>query len=131
MSQTGKKYFPGDFKKSIWGNFIKNLKSADSEKEILSILNRVLSPQERINMEKRLAIIYLLAKGDSYRKISEIVDTHYSTISSVKREFKKIIDRKKAISVSEEKDWVPDFLKKSGASLFRPYRFTPKTRRKR
>ncbi len=84
MSKTSKKYFDEEFKKEIWEPLIKELKNAGSEKELVGILGKILAPSEIITIEKRLAVKYLLSKGESYRKISEIADVHYNTISFVK-----------------------------------------------
>ncbi|MDP3015255.1 MAG: Trp family transcriptional regulator [bacterium] len=98
MSNTSKKYFEEDFKKKIWEEAIKEISRAKSEKEIIKTLSRALTPSELNLLEKRLIVVYLLKQGFTYRKICEIADVHYNTVSFVKKGLKKPIRKKKVWS---------------------------------
>jgi len=49
----------------------------------------VLTLTELNVLEKRLAVLYLLKQKLPYRKISEIADVHYNTISFIKKGLKR------------------------------------------
>lgn len=99
MSTTLKKYFSKKFKENIWTNFLREIEKVKDYAEFESLLNKYLTPQEKIMLEKRLAIFYLLKNGSSYREISRELAVTLGTISFVKRGFKKpsprILKRKK------------------------------------
>lgn len=98
MGITSKKYFEEDFKRKIWQGLMKEISRAKSEKELIKALSKALTPAELNLLEKRLAVIYLLKQKLSYRKISEIADVHYNTISFIKKGLKKPMRVKKAYS---------------------------------
>lgn len=95
MSNTSKKYFDKNFKREIWRALLKEIRRAKSENEINKVLSKVLTPSELNILEKRLAVLHLLKQKLSYRKISEIADVHYNTISFVKKGLKKPIRKKR------------------------------------
>lgn len=102
MSTTSKKYFEGKFKNLLWGRFLKELKKLKTGRELDVLFNKYFTPNEKIIIEKRLAILYLAEKGLSYRKIREDVDVTSKTISFVKRGFKKPIKRPKKKNFQSE-----------------------------
>lgn len=89
MVNVNKKYLDENLKSSVWRNFIKELKSAKTEKELERIINQIFAPTEQAMIEKRLAILFLLKGRLSYRKISELIDVAPNTISFVKKSFIK------------------------------------------
>lgn len=89
MSKTSVKNFPENFRKQIWKNFLKRIKAVKSEKEFIDAVKEIATANEITIMEKRLMARELLRSGFSYRKISEIVDIHFDTISFVKKGLKK------------------------------------------
>jgi len=112
MSSTSKKYFNGNFKEKIWGQLIKKIKKAKSSHDMTNVLSKSLTPTELNLLEKRLAVLYLLKQGLSYRKISEIADVHYNTISFVKKGLKRPARKKKVWSeFGAAKNKKPKFLK--------------------
>ena len=89
MSTTSKKYFEGQFKNILWERFLKEIKKSKTGKELEVLLNKYLTPNERVIIEKRLAILFLLEKGSSYQEIKDEADVTSKTVSFVKRGFKK------------------------------------------
>lgn len=102
MSTTSKKYFEEQFKNILWERFLKEIKKSKTGKELDVLFNKYFTPNEKIIIEKRLAILYLAERGLSYRKIREEVDVTSKTISFVKRGFKKPIKRPKKESFRSE-----------------------------
>ena len=123
MSKTSKKYFSNEFKKEIWKSLVNALKDANSEADVIKALERLFTPAELNNLEKRLAINYLIANGKTYKKISEVADVHYTTISYIKKGFKKkpVVHRQYSPLNKDNKK-----ISSRGNSLFRPYRFIRK-----
>ena len=74
MSKTSKKYFEEKFKSILWNRFLKNIKKAKTCKELNFLLKKFFTPDEKIMIEKRLGILYLLEKGLSYRQIGEEIE---------------------------------------------------------
>ena len=124
MSTTSKKYFEKKFKNDIWEEFIKDLSAVKSENELNVILSKLLTPQEQIMLEKRLAVLNLLNAGKTYREISEVVDVHYNTISFIKKQYKLPPKNKSEKNPSILK-WGGDNKLKYKRSIFhhRPNRF--------
>lgn len=89
MVNVNKKYLEEDFKNLIWENFVREIKSVKTRKNLDKVINKLLTPTEQVMIEKRLAILYLLEKGLSYRKIGETIDVTRNTISFVKNGFVK------------------------------------------
>lgn len=89
MSTTSKKYFEEKFKNILWNRLLKETHKAKTGKELEVLLNKYLTPNEKIILEKRLSILFLLGNSLSYRKIKDEVDITSKTISFVKKGFKK------------------------------------------
>ena len=104
MGTTSKKYFEEKFKKVIWEELQNELSRAKSEKEVKKALGKALAPAELNLLEKRLAVHYLLRNKLSYRKISEIADVHYNTISFIKKGLKKPVRTKRVYSAFPKKE---------------------------
>ena len=101
MRYTSKKYFEENFKEEIWKGLARELNKAKSRKEIVKTLSKSLTSAELNLLEKRLAVLYLLKQKLPYRKISEIADVHYNTISFVKKDLQKPVRKKKVWSESK------------------------------
>lgn len=99
MPRTSKKYFPEDFKNKIWNNLLKNIKNLKTGKELDKFLNKYLSLDEKILLEKRLGIFDLLDSGFGCRQISREIDVTPKTVCFVKKGFKnsekKIVKKSK------------------------------------
>lgn len=89
---------------------MEGVKMSKNTEELELFLAKAFSPQERVNIEKRLAILILLGNGYSYREIGEIVDVHRGTISAVKNNFIKRKTKVKKVVAKDELifDWLPD-----------------------
>lgn len=115
MVNINKKYFEQNIKDAIRRSFIKELKNIKTEKELVEITGRILTPAEQIMIEKRLAILHLLKRGLTYREIGNILDVTSHTISFVKRGFIKRERKRRQYS-----DW-PTNKKKYSNSKFPTY----------
>lgn len=91
MSKTSKKYFEESLEKAFWAPFIAEIKNGKTAKEMKKILEKHLTPNERLVFEKRLGVAHLIRRGSTYKKIREIMDVTDRTISFVKSGFPKRI----------------------------------------
>lgn len=95
MVNINKKYLEEGLKKTIWTGFLKGITRVKSNKELEQFLGRLFTPSERVMIEKRLAIFYLIEQGYKYREIGEMIDVAPSTISFVKKGFKMVNPKNK------------------------------------
>ena len=100
MSRTSKKYFDEKFKKEIWSMFWSELEKSKSKSDADTLLNGLLTPNEKLMLEKRLAVIYLLQKEIGPREIGRRLDVTRRTISFLKSGFKRKPSKKKHYSSS-------------------------------
>ena len=123
MSATSKKYFDADFKKKIWGEFLKEISGAKSKNRLVEILGEALTQKELILLEKRLAVKFLLKRDLSYRKIAEIADVCLDTVGFVKKGLKKSarIPRKYSAMSSQKKKKERVLLPPYGRGRWKPY----------
>lgn len=87
MVNVNKKYLDEEFKKSLWRDFIHELKKAKTKNEAKKIIDKILTPSERIMVEKRLGILALLQKGFGQREIGRLIDVMPSTVRFIKKGF--------------------------------------------
>mgnify|MGYP001591339720 FL=1 len=85
MVNVNKKYLDEEFKKSIWRDFVNELKKAKTEKELGKIITKILTPSEKTMIEKRLGILVLLKKGLNQGEVGRRLDAVPGTVSFVKR----------------------------------------------
>jgi Trp operon repressor len=85
MVNVNKKHLDEEFKKSVWRDFVNELKKAKTEKEIEKIIAKTLTPPEKTMIEKRLGILALLKKGFKQRDIGRTLDAVPGTVRFVKR----------------------------------------------
>ena len=85
MAQVNKRKLPEHIRREAWRQFTRAIGTASSEATLMARLRALLTPTELIALEKRLAILVLLARGWSYRKIGRALDVTRTTISAVKR----------------------------------------------
>lgn len=102
MPRTSKKYFAKEFKDVLWNSFLIEIKKSKTGKDLDVFLNKYLSPNEKILLEKRLCIFHLLKNGQSYTKISKEIDVTRKTISFIKRGFKKPVKKTPQKQTSEK-----------------------------
>lgn len=73
------------------------LLSVSSDKDVNVLLEKLLGPEERIMLSKRLAIAVLLEKNYSYNQIADVLHVSVSTVSKLDNrlrtdEIKKIVN---------------------------------------
>jgi uncharacterized protein YerC len=93
MVNITKIYLEEKLKKEIRDELLKEIKKVKSEKELEIFLSKIFTPAEIIMIEKRIGVPYLLKKGLTYRKICLDLDISLSTISFIKKGFKKPVKR--------------------------------------
>jgi Trp operon repressor len=85
MVNVNKKYLDEEFKKSIWRDFVNELKKAKTEKDLEKTIAKALTSSEKTMVEKRLGILALLKKGFKQRDIGRTLDAAPGTVRFVKR----------------------------------------------
>ena len=80
-SETNKK-----IEEKAWQVFWQKFQKT-SPAEMEKILSGILSSEERLILMRRLAVVALLDKGESYLEISRILGISHQTISAVKKGF--------------------------------------------
>jgi uncharacterized protein YerC len=78
-----------EIEEKSWSNFLSRLKKTPSSKKTEIIFNALLSPEEKIVLARRLAVVLLLKQGKSYTEISQILGVAPQTISAVKKSISK------------------------------------------
>lgn len=97
MPKTSRKNFNGDLRKEIWKDFwIETEKSKKSGPA--DFLSKFLTEEEITTLEKRLAAIHFLKRGDSLREVSKKTDLSKRTVIFIKRGLKGIKYKKKGYS---------------------------------
>lgn len=76
---------PRDLEKLIWDELLKEFNKTESLKEMERLFNILTSVQEREIISRRLAVISLIKKGDSYKEISRKLWVSPLTISTIKK----------------------------------------------
>jgi len=104
MSKTSKKYFGREFKEIIWNGFLQEIKKIKTRKSLEQLIAKVLTENERIMLEKRLAILYLLGVNKTYREISREVDVTLKTVNFVKNGLKRPPEKEKEYKPITRKD---------------------------
>jgi Trp operon repressor len=114
MVHVSKKYLEENLKREIWGRFLREISNVKSADRLENSLEKFFTPSERVMLEKRLAIMYLIEHGLRYRDISKIIDVSSSTISFIRGGFKKKkgAKKEKALSPVELKISPPKFKKR-------------------
>jgi len=118
MSNINRKRLEENFKNSVWKDFLGKIRKIKSQRDLQKIIDKIFTPTERIIIEKRLAIFYLLNQGLSYRKIGNILDAPCSTVSFVKNNF----TRKKRINRHWQSEIIKRIRTKPSPSKFPKYR---------
>ena len=87
MVNVNKKYLKADLSGPVWKDFIKGLENVKIKSDFDKLSEKFLTPAERIMLEKRLAVLFLLKKGISHREIGRILDVSPTTVAFVKNKF--------------------------------------------
>ncbi len=79
MVRVNKTQFPKELRERAW----KRIQQDANE------LKNLLTPEEILILEKRIAILILLGEGKSYREIGRTIDVSPRTVSFIKHHFKR------------------------------------------
>jgi uncharacterized protein YerC len=101
MTQISKHPIEPKVEKRIYEIFIDSIKNSKNTNDIVDFLNDLLTPTEKVVLAKRLAVAYVLMKGDlDYRQISKTLRVSLGTIAKIHATFalqgngyKKIISK--------------------------------------
>jgi len=74
-----------EWEKFIWQEIIKTLSQTKSQRELSSVLSRLLSNYEKRMMIRRFIAKELNGSGKTYREIGELIWISPSTISAIKK----------------------------------------------
>lgn len=89
MPRSSKKQFNNALRKEIWKLFLQGVRNAGDPAHAESFLSKFLTEDERIVLEKRLAVLYFLNQGNSLRETSRNADVSKRTVVFVKRGLRK------------------------------------------
>jgi Trp operon repressor len=89
MVRVNKKNLEEKLKSEGWERLFGIVKRSSSGKALRENLERVLTPSEMTQLEKRLLILVLLSRGFTYRQIGEAIDVTRVTISFVKHNLRR------------------------------------------
>ena len=85
MTQVSKHPVSVYVEKRIYKIFIDSIKNTRTDKQVISLLNDLLSKTEKIMLSKRIAIAVLLEHGDyTYREISKMLRVSLGTVEKIK-----------------------------------------------
>ncbi|MFH0806190.1 MAG: Trp family transcriptional regulator [Candidatus Brennerbacteria bacterium] len=85
MPRTTKKHIGRSLRKKIWNQFFSEIAGFKNHNSDESFLNKFLTEDERLVLEKRLAVRYFLNQGKSLRETSRAADVSRRTVIFVKR----------------------------------------------
>ena len=97
MSKTSRKNFDGEFRKEIWKVFWTEIARARKTGPA-GFLSRFLTEEERIVLEKRLAALYFLKRGESLRETGKKADVAKKTVIFIKRGLKQLNYKRRVYS---------------------------------
>lgn len=89
MARTSKKQFDHEFKREIWESFRREIARARVGANVENFLHKFLTENERVMLEKRLAVLHFLKRGVSLRETSRRADVSRKTVIFIKRGLKK------------------------------------------
>jgi hypothetical protein len=99
MPKTAKRHFDANLKEKIWGIFWRELDKSSPHVRTDVHLKRFLTENEITILEKRLAALYWLNRGESLRETSRKSGLAKKTVIALKHGFRRPIPR----SVRKEK----------------------------
>ncbi|MBI4117365.1 MAG: hypothetical protein HY451_01650 [Parcubacteria group bacterium] len=74
-----------EWERGIWRNFLANIERAESKREIVKLLDNLLSVREKRFISKRMTALALINAGKSYKEIGKILWISPSTVSALKK----------------------------------------------
>jgi len=101
MSTTSKKYFSEKLRKTVWDEFLQEIKSLKTEENLFKLLNKYFTDYEKNILEKRLMVLFLLKQGKGFRETAREADVALNTVNFIKKGFKIKRKPKKEIKVAK------------------------------
>lgn len=86
MVNISRKYLSENLKADAWRRFRQEIGRGS---RLETALKKIFTPKEIVMIEKRLAILVTLDKGNSYLDIRRLLDVSPGTISFIKQGFKR------------------------------------------
>ncbi len=83
MAQVSRLPLPKALSLQMQKLFYKSLAELTTEEDVADFLNDLLTPTEKVMLQKRLAIAFLLQKGYDQRTIHRIMKVSVTTVNSV------------------------------------------------
>src|SRR3989344_8235017 len=80
MTRISKRVLKEEVLLKLYRLFFEVISQYNNQENFLNLIDDILSPTEKIMLTKRVAIIYLLIKGVSYRDISEALKVSTGTV---------------------------------------------------
>ncbi len=84
MTQVSKRYMHKQVEERILNLFWNSFSTLSTKEKVITFLESLLSPTEKIMLSKRLAIAFMLLKGYSYPVINERLKVSDATIWNIK-----------------------------------------------
>ena len=84
MAKVSKNSMGKEIEQWIWKSLVETFQQVKTNTEVEILLNDLLTPSEKIMFSKRLAIAFLLMRGETHPKISKKLKVSFSTINLVK-----------------------------------------------
>jgi uncharacterized protein YerC len=83
VAQVSKRKLNPEIWERVFNLFLESFGGIKNKKEFAVFIEDILSPTEKIMLAKRFAIAILIAKGNSYDSITDILKVTPSTVSRV------------------------------------------------
>lgn len=112
MSQVSRRYLNPKIEQQIFDTFVESFTSLSSSQKTTDFLYDLLSPVEQIMLGKRLAIAYMLMKGNSQREVAGTLKVSQATVNKVNATLKTGSGYKTIISHMLKKEAVVAFFDK-------------------
>jgi uncharacterized protein YerC len=112
MSQVSKRYLSPKVEQQIFDTFVESFTSLSSPTKATDFLYDLLSPVEQIMLGKRLAIAYMLMKGQPQRFVADTLKVSQATVTHVNANLKTGAGYRAIISHMLQKEKVVAFFDK-------------------
>lgn len=84
MPPVSKRVIPSEIEKRIFDIFVKSFSKISKKQDVVPFLNDLLTPTEKIMIAKRLAIAFLLIRGDyDQRGIANTLKVSTNTVAKI------------------------------------------------
>jgi len=109
MTQVSRRYLNPKTEQQIFDTFVESFTTLSSTGKAKDFLYDLLSPVEQVMLGKRLAIAYMLMKGQTQRAISNTLKVSQATVNKVSASLKLGTGYRTIISHMLQKQKVVDF----------------------